>query len=48
MIRILQISDIHFKRLPDAKDEYTQQKERLYEKVEEIVKEFRKDSVYNE
>ena len=37
MIRILQISDIHFKRLPDAKDEYTQLKERLYEKVEEIA-----------
>ena len=39
MKRILQLSDIHFKRLPDAKDEYTQLKERLYEKVEEIVKE---------
>lgn len=38
MIRILQISDIHFKRLPDAKDEYTQLKERLFEKIEEIVK----------
>lgn len=37
MIKILQISDIHFKRLPDAKDEYTQLKERFYEKVEEIV-----------
>lgn len=45
MIRILQISDIHFKRLPDAKDEYTQLKERLYEKVEEIVKDSKIDSI---
>lgn len=36
MIRILQISDIHFKKLPDARDEYTQLKERLFEKVAEI------------
>lgn len=45
MIRILQISDIHFKRLPDAKDEYTQLKERLYEKVEEIVKDSKIDCI---
>lgn len=38
MIRILQISDIHFKRLPDARDEYAQLKERLFEKIEEINK----------
>lgn len=34
----MQISDIHFKRLPDARDEYAQLKERLYEIVEEINK----------
>ena len=45
MIRILQISDIHFKRLPDARDEYTQLKERLYEKVEEIVKDSKIDCI---
>lgn len=45
MIRILQISDIHFKRLPDAKDEYTQLKERLYEKVEDIVKDSKIDYI---
>lgn len=45
MIRILQISDIHFKRLPDAKDEYTQLKERLYEKMEEIVKDSKIDCI---
>ena len=38
MLRILQLSDIHFKRLPEAKDEYAQLKERLYEIVGEIVK----------
>ena len=45
MIRILQISDIHFKRLPDAKDEYTQLKERLYETVEEIAKDSKIDYI---
>lgn len=38
MLRFLQLSDIHFKRLPEAKDEYAQLKERLYEIVGEIVK----------
>jgi len=38
MLTILQLSDIHFKRLSDAWDEYTQLKERLFEKVEEICK----------
>lgn len=45
MIRILQISDIHFKRLPDARDEYAQLKERLFEKVEEIQKDSRIDCI---
>lgn len=36
MVRFLQISDIHFRRLPDARDEYAQLKARLFEKVREI------------
>lgn len=45
MIRILQISDIHFKRLPDARDEYAQLKERLFEKVEEIARDCKIDRI---
>ena len=45
MIRFLQISDIHFKRLPDAKDEYAQLKERLFEKVEQISGAMKIDSI---
>ena len=45
MIRLLQISDIHFKRLPDARDEYAQLKERLFEKVEEISKDGKIDCI---
>ena len=45
MQTILQLSDIHFKRLPEARDEYTQLKERLYEKVEEICKSTKVDCI---
>lgn len=38
MIRILQLSDIHFKKLPDARDEYAQMRGRMYETLEDICK----------
>lgn len=38
MLTILQLSDIHFKRLPEALEEYAQMRQRLYETVEDICK----------
>ncbi len=45
MVRFLQISDIHFRRLPDARDEYAQLKARLFEKVREICTTLKVDCI---
>lgn len=42
---ILQLSDIHFMRLPDARDEYAQMRQRMYEKLEDICKDTQIDCV---
>lgn len=45
MLTILQLSDIHFKRLPEAREEYAQMRQRLYETIEDICKTAKVDCI---